>query len=58
MEIYAPGDVPPSPKEPPPPSDDEPAVETVAFGEVPDYIKVFTSISLFRPLPPSFQYLT
>ncbi|PLB34790.1 uncharacterized protein BDW47DRAFT_120038 [Aspergillus candidus] len=54
MEIYAPGDVPPSPKEPPLPSDDEPAVEVVPFGEVPDHIKARSEryYSIVHPKPP------
>lgn len=53
MEFYAsPADVPPSPKEPPPPSDDEPAMEIVSFGEVPDYVKVFI---LYISLWPAFS---
>lgn len=48
----SPADIPPSPKEPPPPSEGEPVSEELHFGEPPDHIKVRPPLSY---LVSSFQ---
>ncbi|RAH40643.1 uncharacterized protein BO95DRAFT_468561 [Aspergillus brunneoviolaceus CBS 621.78] len=55
MVFYtSPADVPSTPKEPPPPDNEEPTTVAVSFGEVPDHVKARQNryIAAVKPQPP------